>query len=42
MAILRQQQIDAFIGVLRQTLAGFDGVVQRIAEDDAEILRIER
>lgn len=40
--ILHQQQVDAFFSVLRQAVTGFDGVVQRITKDDAEVFRIKR
>ena len=40
--ILHQQQVNALFSILRQAVAGFDGVVQRIAKDDAEVLRIKR
>lgn len=34
-----QKKVDAFFGLRRQTVAGFDGIVKRIAKDDAEVAR---
>lgn len=34
-----QKKVDTFFGLRRQTVAGFDGVVKRIAKDDTEVAR---
>lgn len=41
MRILHQQQVNAFLCVFRQTVAGFNGVVQRIAKNDTKVFGIE-